>query len=375
MSRMSKRTRQAWLARIIAMLVAACAVVAGALVPARATTTAPAPVIFATYYTWWSLNHWKQMLGSSYPYTASPLPLPATLDASGCNPVSSYSGNKLLDVPSKLYDQSDPGVIAADVQQAAAAGLAGFIVSWVGSGTSGQTDTSTPYSYRLKLMVDAVHALNAAGGHFHLWLSYAASASARSDSQISNDLQYFVARYAHDSAFALRSDGRETMIWQGSWKYPTSSLATAHNTFVKSLRILGDEHSWTSDRAQYLEGDAYYWSSQDPYRNPQSFQQLQTLANNVRSSPLNPDGTQKAWIAPMNPGFDSQLIGGSTCIPRVMNGERTIQRIFDGNLASAPAAWDLISWNEIAENTYIDPMTRYGDQDLQTVRSIIANGH
>ena len=36
------------------------------------------PRVFAYYYLWWSTNHWHDKLGSSYPYTASPLPLPAT---------------------------------------------------------------------------------------------------------------------------------------------------------------------------------------------------------------------------------------------------------------------------------------------------------
>jgi hypothetical protein len=31
----------------------------------------------------------------------------------------------------------------------------------------------------------------------------------------------------------------------------------------------------------------------------------------------------------------------------------------------------VISWNEIAEGTYIDPMTRYGTQDLQALSGVI----
>ena len=34
----------------------------------------------------------------------------------------------------------------------------------------------------------------------------------------------------------------------------------------------------------------------------------------------------------------------------------------------------MISWNEIAEGTYIDPMTRYGAQDLAALSSVIRNG-
>jgi hypothetical protein len=48
-----------------------------------------------------------------------------------------------------------------------------------------------------------------------------------------------------------------------------------------------------------------------------------------------------------------------------------MRRLFQGNLASQPDGWLLISWNEIAEGSYIVPLTRYGDAYLNVVRSII----
>ena len=71
--------------------------------PASAVTTGPptstavtvnAPV-FAYYYLWWSRSHWLDMLGPAYPAGAVPLPLPAQLDADGCNPTSLYPGNRV----------------------------------------------------------------------------------------------------------------------------------------------------------------------------------------------------------------------------------------------------------------------------------------
>jgi len=54
------------------------------------TQTSEKPEVYAYYYLWWSAQHWKDKLGPNYPYTASPLPLPATTDADGCNAVSNY---------------------------------------------------------------------------------------------------------------------------------------------------------------------------------------------------------------------------------------------------------------------------------------------
>jgi len=339
----------------------------------NSATATSQPRVFAYYYLWWSLNHWKSALGPNYPATSSPLPLPATLDANGCNPKSLYSGNTLTDVPQKLYSQDDPGVIEADVRQAAAAGLAGFAVNWAGNGSTTQTLTSTPYSRRLQAMVDAVHRVNAQGIPFKLWLSYKASASVLSQSAIDGDLSYFVSKYANDPAFDRARSAKPTVIWQGSRKYGVSTLQAISGKYRSKLRILGDETTWSATRAPYLDGNAYYWSSQNPYSNPQSFQQLATLAGSVRASGTNPDGSRKAWVAPLTGGYDKQLAGGSTCVPR--KGGQTLKTIFDGNLATKPDDFGLISWNEITEGSYVDPMTRYGMQELNMMRSVVASGY
>jgi hypothetical protein len=58
-------------------------------------------------------------------------------------------------------------------------------------------------------------------------------------------------------------------------------------------------------------------------------------------------------------------------VPR--DGGRTLKTLFDGNAATHPDDFGLISWNEITEGSYIDPMTRYGSQDLSMLQSVIAN--
>jgi hypothetical protein len=330
----------------------------GANVHVTAASTAKPPV-FAYYYLWWSANHWRSALGSNYPTGASPMPLPATLDSTGCGARSSYAGNTLTDVPSRIYSQDDSGFIEADVRQAAAAGLSGFMVNWIGTGSATQSATSNPYSARLRVLVDAVHKVNAAGIPFKLWLSYKASAQVLPASFISNDLAYFVRTYGSDPAFDRSQSPKVTMIWQGSRKYSAATLSSVGAPLRSKLRILGDETSWSTSRAPYLDGNAYYWSSQNPYSNPQSFQQLAALAAAVRASGANPDGTSKVWVAPITPGYNKQLSGGSSCVPR------------RGGQTTHPNAFGLISWNEISEGSYIDPMTRYGYQDLNVLSSLI----
>ena len=255
------------------------------------------------------------------------------------------------------------------MRQAAAAGLAGFAVNWAGTGNAAQTTAENVYSRRLQAMVDAVHKVNSEGIPFTLWLSYKASAKILPTSAILGDLSYFVSTYGHDSAFDHSLSPKPTVIWQGSDKYAQSVLQTVGGRYRGALRLVGDENAWSTARAQYLDGDAYYWSSQNPWRNPQSFGQLGALAAAVRSSGSNPDGSGKLWIAPAAPGFDAQLLGRTSCVPR--RGGNTLRKLIEGNAATSPNAWAIISWNEIAEGTYIDPMTRYGEQDLSVLSSMI----
>ena len=374
-----RRTRR----RLCALGVAAVVGIAGlAIAPLPGSASVPPasaagstavtgakPPVFAYYYLWWSANHWRSALGSNYPINATPLPLPATLDSTGCGARSRYAGNTLTDVPNRIYSQDDPGFIEADVRQAAAAGLSGFLVNWIGTGSTAQGATSNPYSARLRVLVDAVHKVNAAGIPFKLWLSYKASAQVLPASYIGNDLAYFVRTYGADPAFDRSQSSKVTMIWQGSRKYSVTTLSSVGGPLRSKLRILGDETTWSTGRARYLDGNAYYWSSQNPYSNPQSFQQLAALAAAVRASGANPDGTAKVWVAPITPGYNKQLSGGSACVPR--RGGQTIRTLYTGNGATHPNAFGLISWNEISEGSYIDPMSRYGYQDLNALSSLI----
>jgi hypothetical protein len=329
--------------------------------------------VYAIYYLWWTTRHWYDRLGPSFPYDQDPLPLPATLDASGCDPQSLYEGNQLTDSPPALYTQDDPAVIEQHVRAAASAGLSGFVVAWHGTGESDQTSQDIGYSRRLEMLVAAVHRINAEGVDFTLWLGYEASATLRSAGWIEGDLTYLERHYADDPAFDRSYSDRPMLVWIGSRKYPLDVLERVTEAHRDSFFFVGDENwkTWTPARSQLLDGDQYYWSSQDPYGNPASFGQLASLADLVRSSGPNPDGSDKLWFAPFAPGYNSILLGGSTCVPR--NDGETMRLLFEGNAESEPDAWVFISWNEISEGTYIEPLQRYGHVYLRMIEELIAS--
>lgn len=342
-----------------------------ATVPSTASTTVPVAPAYAYYYLWWSTKHWHDKLGSAFPYGAKPLPLPATLAPSGCPPRSRYPGNQLTDVPAALFTQDDAAVIERDVRLAASSGLSGFLVNWKGTGQPGQTTQDSTYSRRLATMATAVRRVQADGIQFHLWLSLKASATVMTTAAIKNDLDYLQRTFASDPAFDRSHGGRIVLVWNGSRKYSLNTVRPVSARFRSQFFLMGDEtaKSWPDGRAALLDGNAYYWSSQDPYRNPASFRQLRTLATMVRNSGTNPDGSAKVWVAPFTPGYSSVLLGGSTCIPR--NNGDTMRRLFQGNSATNPDGWALISWNEVAEGTYVQPLRRYGNRDLAVIKELL----
>jgi hypothetical protein len=326
------------------------------------TSPSKAPV-FAFYYLWWSMKHWHDKLGPNYPYAADPLPLPASLPATGCPPTNLYPGNELTDAPARLWSQDDPSQIESDERQAASADLTGFAVNWVGGPT---------YDQRLAAAFRGANELRNEGVPFNLVLSYKSSATVLPLSTIVADLSYYRDHYASDPA-QYELNGEPVVILQGSHKYDDGTLAAIEDQFGNTFRIIGDEtpDSYTPDRGASMYGVSYYWSTQDPYNNPESFGQLQEFANAVRATDPNPDGSRKVWWAPFSPGYDGVLLGGSTCIPRE-DGD-TMRALFDGNAATHPDAWTFISWNEIAEGTYVDPMQRYGDRYLRVLQQLLGS--
>lgn len=342
-----------------------------ASVPSTTGSGAHKPV-FVIYYLWWSANHWRDRLGGNYP--AGSASLPATLDASGCNAHSNYAGNTLTDVAGPGgYDQTSAAVIERDVRLAAATGVKGFAVNWNGSGSSGQSVGSSSYNRELQSVFDAVHKVNAEGIPFKLMLDYKASASKLSTAAITGDMAYFTAHYGADPAMDHSYSQRAEMIWAGSWKYSGTELAAVSHAFRGKLFLIGDEKpsTWNAARGAALDGASYYWSSQDPWGNPGSFAQLRRLADAVHAG-TNPDGQRKTWLAPFTPGYNAQLLyGTSTCVPRRQG--QTMHALFRGNSASNPDGWTFISWNEIAEGSYIVPLTRYGQTYTNALKTVIAN--
>jgi hypothetical protein len=248
------------------------------------------------------------------------------------------------------YSSDDLAVMRQHIQQAKAAGISGFIVSWK------STDV-------LNRRLDQLANL-AAQEDFKLAIIYQGLDFYRNPlpvTQVASDLDYFIQHYASLPAFQLFS--KPLVIWSGTWKFSTQDIEQVTLSRRNLLLILASERNTDGYNrlANLVDGDAYYWSSV----NPDTFPNYQDKLNQMSALVHENNGL---WIAPAAPGFDARMIGGTTVVDR--KDGATFRTEINTAMASSPDALGIISWNEFSENSYIEPSQKYGNQYLNIISEI-----
>jgi hypothetical protein len=288
-------------------------------IPSR---TAP---VFAYYYMWMQGSYWST---NKLDHPAQPFP-----------------GN---------YNSANPAVISWQIGQAKAAGITGFIVSWKNNAT-----------YQLILpLVEA--AANKVG--FKLAMEYETrqdfpTRTTTPAVTAAADFKYFAENYASNPAW-YRVNGKPLTMIDDSNRYTTAALASITRPVRSSLTVLQDVSTVAvyQKYAPYTDGDAYYWSSQNPSTNPGAAARLNALSAAVHAA----HGT---WIAPFAPGYNSTLIGGHVIVPRASGATLAVE--YATAARSTPDILGLVSWNEWTENTYVEPSVTFGYTYVNTLKGLL----
>jgi hypothetical protein len=236
------------------------------------------------------------------------------------------------------------------IQEAKAAGINGFIVSWK------STDV---LNSRLTQLAEVAQEEN-----FKLAIIYQGLDFYRNPlpiDQVASDLDVFIQRFADLPAFQLFS--KPLVIWSGTWKFSTQDIDLVTKKRRDQLLILASERDLDgyTRLATMVDGDAYYWSSVNPATFPGYSNKLIQMSQAVHNN-------NGLWIAPAAPGFDARLIGGTSIVDR--NNGDTFRTEINTAMASSPDALGIISWNEFSENSYIEPSQKYGTQYLDILKEI-----
>ena len=250
-----------------------------------------------------------------------------------------------VDVPTLGdYSSDDISVMRKHIQDAKAAGINGFIVSWK------STDV---LNSRLEKLAEVAQQEN-----FKLVIIYQGLDFYRNPlpvNQVANDLDVFIQQFASLPAFQLYS--KPLVIWSGTWKFSTQDIEQVAKSHRDKLLLLASERTLQgfTRLANLVDGNAYYWSSVNPATYPGYQEKLDQMGQLVHEN-------KGLWIAPAAPGFDARLIGGTTVVNR--NSGDTFRTEINTAMASSPDALGIISWNEFSENSYIEPSQKYGTQYL-----------
>jgi len=248
------------------------------------------------------------------------------------------------------YSSDDEAILRQHVQWAKAAGIDGFIVSWK------STDL---LNRRLDLL-----ATIAEEEEFKLIVIYQGLDFERNPlpiARIANDLTHFINEFAWRPAFSLFS--KPVIIWSGTWMFSEEEIIQVTTGRRNLLYILASERNIKryDEIKNFIDGNAYYWSSVNPETYPGYPEKLISMSEKVHES-------GGLWIAPAAPGFDARLIGGTTIVER-NNGETFITQ-FNTAMSSSPDAIGIISWNEFSENSHIEPSENFGSKYLEVLSQI-----
>jgi hypothetical protein len=251
-----------------------------------------------------------------------------------------------------LYSSDDRNIVRQHVRWAKAAGIDGFIVSWK------STDT---LNRRLRLLIDV-----ATEEQFKLQIIYQGLDFERNPlpaTRIANDLDLFLREFADNPVFNIF--GHPLIIWSGTWKFSASEVAQVTGGRRDRLLILASERKPKEYErlATLVDGNAYYWSSANPGTFPDYQGRLDAMAQIVRQH-------HGLWIAPVAPGFDARLIGGTRVVER--DDGIMLRSQFAAALASSPDALGLISWNEFSENSHVEPSQAFGHRYLDVLAELRA---
>ena len=236
--------------------------------PRPATARVP---VFAYYYMWMSGQYWHIHKKD--------------------HPLRPFPGN---------YNSADPAVINWQIQRAQAAGISGFIVSW---------KNNTTYQRIVPLLENAANA-----HHFKLAMAYE-SLDRRGQhlpvSHVRADFRYFVTHYAGNAAWS-RVSGKPLTVWSATDSYSPSAIASVTRRVRPKILVLNSASTVAglTRLARCTDGDAYYWSSIDPVRNPLWALRLALMGAAERRPP-------ELRIAHFRAGFRPPTSGGHPIVYRV----------------------------------------------------------
>ena len=273
---------------------------------------------------------------------------------------SDWCSCHMSDLPTIKYRSSDDQTIERQLDEAANAGITGFIASWWG------VNSPTDHVFT-KLLQHSAALQQRTGQHFTSTLYFESDAPAlQGKSTIIQQLRSAISTYGNSPNFFHWHGKPVLFFWDplGNGRTLNEWSAIRHAVDPNHQQIWSAEGVNTTllsvfDGLHLFSGG--YWGLQHGNM-PQVDQGFRAKINAYNNS----HGTHKIWAAGIIPGYDDTRVPGrqgTYKIPR--NGGSTYRTSWKAALSSNPDWVTITSFNEWFEGSMIEPSVTYHNLYLQ----------
>jgi hypothetical protein len=291
----------------------AAALLAVAVTPAHAQSTGD-PLVLAFYYPWYDESTW--------------------------------SYDKLSDLPAEPYVSRDRGVMGRQIDQAKAAGIDALLVAWYGPG-GGPNQTETNLAAMLE---------EASSRGFKIGVLFETTSPFFGGSgDVTAALQHLLGVHANHPAF-LRADGRPVVFFWRPSLYGVDTWRGIRSQADPSYSSLWISEGTDTSYLSVFDGHHLYSNTWNPPADlTATSAKFAALVEQARRS----TGAYKLWVATVMPGYDDIRVRGG--FARDREGGAYFGQSWQAAIASRPNWIVINSFNEWPEGSYIEPSAAYGD--------------
>jgi hypothetical protein len=286
--------------------------------PVRAQS--PDRLVLAFYYTWFDNNTWNN--------------------------------GRLPDLPAELYASSDRAAMARHIEQAKAAGIDAFVVSWYGPQVeNNQTETN------LRALLD-----EAAARGFRIAVDMEVrSPFLHSAGAVQGALATLLATHAQHPAY-LRSEGKPVIFFWRQQRFDIGTWAAIRQAVDPNRGSLWIEEGVDVAPLSVFDGHHLYSVTWNP---PTDLAYTANkFAKRVRAAAAKL-GAPKVYVATAMPGYNDYSTGRGNAFAVDRQGGAYYERSWQAAINSAPDWIIITSFNEWPEGTYIEPSRAHGSRYLE----------
>jgi hypothetical protein len=265
---------------------------------------------------------------------------------------NSWLAGKTPDRPLTSYVSRDRAAMARQIEQAKAAGIDAFVISWYGPRVQ---DNQTETNFRA--MLD-----EAAARGFRLAVDFeVTSPFFGSPADVQAALGSLLATHCRHPAY-LRSAGRPVIFFWRQQRFDISTWAAIRQAVDPQHGSVWIEEGVDVASLAVFDGHHLYSVTWNP---PTDLGYTASKFGRLVRDYATSAGAPKVYVATVMPGYDDTRTGRGNAFAASREGGAYYERSWQAAIGSSPDWIIITSFNEWPEGTYIEPSQAYGNRYLE----------